>query len=275
MTAAKLIPEAKMSAFEKETLRSQLDKYYQQVTDYTAFETVSNQAFCWEKIEDEIYRQRKDDGKPIRILEVGAGRSGFSMYLKSKSLRQKVHYTAQDVTKQNASWLESQADNVIYGDISVISESNCFDIIFSTYVFEHVTDPSGHLARLYTFLKHGGSLFIFCPRYDVPGYLCPSSRHLNFPKRLEFSIRWGWARLSAFLYQRPTFLIQTDLAAFYQPFFKDSDAVHWVSLLDLQLWARHHNLLFRSIRLVSLGETGVKNWIVKRWMTCAVQMQKN
>jgi hypothetical protein len=108
----------------------------------------------------------------------------------------------------------------------------------------------------------------------MPGYLCPSSRHLCLPTRIYFGIRSSWSRVSSWICRRPAFLIQTDLAAFQGPFFTDADAVHWVSLIDLYLWARKKGA---SLRRLSIGRPriGSKDWIVKRWLTCALEIRKD
>ncbi|OJW75081.1 methyltransferase domain-containing protein [Spirosoma sp. 48-14] len=270
---AQLLPEANISASEKQNLRTKLDTFYQQVTDYTAFGTMSNQILSWEKVETEIKQSPNLNIRKIRILEVGAGRSGFAEYLRVKGLRDNIYYCAQDVTTQNSVWLHSQADEVFWGDISSITNRNYFDIIFSTYVFEHVTDPAEHLEKIFSLLMPGGCMLIFCPRYDIPGYLCPSSRHINWLNRLSFIYHWFTSRLDTLTRNQPAFLIQTDLAAFYRPFFIDSDAVHWVSLFDLKAWANSKNAHFKQL-ILGNPVFGSKDWIVKRFLTCAVRIIK-
>ncbi len=269
-----LIQEAKMSFLEKQELRQQLDQYYNNVNDYLAFVSVSHQVECWVHVENEIQQKVKENqGKKINVLEIGAGRSGFGEWLKKRGSRDNLSYWVQDVTSQNATCLESQADHIVFGDVSEIPSKNCFEIVFSTYVLEHVTNPTQHLDQLYKLLCNQGSLFIFCPRYDMPGYLCPSSRHLSWFTRLNFEVRWSIARCTSLIKRRPAFLIQTDLAAFHRPFFLDADAVHWVSLLDLKLWARKKGARINKLKIGN-AKPGSKNWVVKRWLTCALEIRK-
>lgn len=271
---AQLIREAKMSAEEKHALRRNFDQYYQTVTDYTAFAAVSQLGECWVHIKDNIRERLKENQEQtIRILEIGAGRSGFGEWLKREGLRDKVQYWVQDVTSRNAASLKPQADHMIYGDVSEISKKNYFDIIFSTYVLEHVTNPAQHLDHVHDLLAKDGSLFIFCPRYDMPGYRCPSSRHLSWFKCLNFEVQRSIARFRSLLSNRPAFLIQTDVAAFHGPFFLDADAVHWVSLLDLKLWARKKDSRIHKL-MIGHSRPGSKDWIVKRLLTCAVEVRK-
>ena len=269
---ARLLPEAKMSISEKLTLRRQLDEYYQKVSDYVAFSEASNQSGCWVHIENEIQRLQKNN-KAVEILEIGAGRSGFGKWLQTRGLRNKVYWSAQDVTIQNLDWLESQANQVFYNDVSEITSHNNFDIVFSTYVLEHITDPPVHLEYLYGLLRPGGSLFIFCPRYDVPGYLCPSSRHLSWHVRLKFEIRWVLARCRSLWNHQPSFLLQTDLAAFHESYFVDADAIHWVSLLDLKFWAQSKGTRAQQLK-IEVTTVSVKEWIVKRLLTCSIRIHK-
>lgn len=269
-----LIREAKMSAEEKQALRRNFDQYYQNVADYTAFASVSQLGECWIHIKDSIReRLKENDGQTIRILEIGAGRSGFGEWLKKEGLRGKVEYWVQDVTSRNSGFLKSQVDYMVFGDVSEISRKNYFDIIFSTYVLEHVTNPAQHLDHLHSLLANNGSLFIFCPRYDMPGYRCPSSRHLSWFTCLNFEVQRSKARFRSLFSNRPAFLIQTDVAAFHGPFFLDADAVHWVSLLDLKLWARKKGARVNRLT-IGHSKLGSRDWIVKRLLTCAVEVRK-
>ena len=142
---------------------------------------------------------------------------------------------------------------------------------------EHVTDPAQHLDVLWSLVSATpgaeGSLFLFSPRYDLPGYLCPSARHLPAWVRLRFLLAASLWRLASLITRQPQFLIQTDLAAFHRPFYLDSDAVHWVSLIDLKLWASTHFGRCESLRVGSL-EVFSKNWIIKRFCTAAVKITK-
>lgn len=146
-------------------------------------------------------------------------------------------------------------------------------MIFSTYVLEHVSEPSIHLARLFELINTGGSLFIFSPRYDFPGYLCPSSRHLSVMGKIKTLLEQQFFRFKSLVLRKPSFLIHSDLAAFYGPFFTDADAVHWVSLFDLKYWALDMNLKFNQLKL-GAPRFATRDWIVKRWLTCAVEIRK-
>ena len=273
----RLLPEAQLSSSEKLVLRKKLDAFYHNVPDYTAFKTPSDQIHCWEHVVIELQERLKSHGTrtpPIRVLEIGAGKSGFGAWLVQRGLRAQVHWTAQDVTSLNADWLMTRADEFVLGDVSAIKAVACFDVILSTYVLEHTTDPSDHLNSLNALLRPSGSLFVFCPRYDVPGYSCPSSRHLGLISRLGLMLQMLRFRLRSRLSRDPAFLIQTDLAAFHVPFFTDADAVHWVSLFDLSLWAKRSGLFLRKIEIGN-PRMGSKDWIVKRLLTCAVHMRKS
>jgi 2-polyprenyl-3-methyl-5-hydroxy-6-metoxy-1,4-benzoquinol methylase len=253
-------------------LKQKLDIFYGTVSDYSAFETPSEQRSCWEHVVKKI-RTLAANGNKVRILEIGAGRSGFGQYLMGQGVRSKCIWTAQDVTMQNADWLKSSADKVIFGDIENADTESSYDIVFSTFVLEHVVNPPAHLARLASLVKPAkGALFIFCPRYDVPGYLVPSSRHLSALTRLQFMLSSSMSRIKTILLGQPAYLIQTDLAAFYQPFFTDSDAVHWVSLYDLQQFARQSGATFLTLKVANPAFPS-KDWVVKRLLTVAVCIQ--
>jgi len=253
-------------------IKDRLDNFYGTVEDYSAFATPSNQTHCWEHIAVRI-RELVKSGLKVRILEIGAGKSGFGNYLVQEGLRAHCFWTAQDVTQQNSAWLNTYADEVMFGDIDPGVVRDKYDIVFSTFVLEHVVDPVEHLNRLQAVLSPShGTLFIFCPRYDFPGYLTPSSRHLNAVVRLQFMASSCAARIKTLVFGRPAFLVQNDLAAFYLPFFTDADAVHWVSAIDLKKWALHKKGICRHLK-VGKPKLLSKDWIVKRLLTVAVSIQ--
>lgn len=269
-----LLPSRDFAFRAHKLLRERLDDFYSSNQKYTAFETPSDHSICWFHIKAEIEAklQYKSLSK-LKVLEIGAGKTGFSRYLLQQGLRHLVDFHVQDVTKYNEVWLSGEADSVFFGDVLDCSFSDHYDIIFSTYVFEHVTNPIDHLNRLSLLLLPQGHFFIFSPRYDLPGYICPSAFYL--PKKNQ--IRLGFVsilmRLISMITNKPKFLIQTDLAAFYLPFYLDADAVHWVSLFDIERWAKSRNLYLKKLKIgtpIFLS----KDWIVKRFCTLAVKISK-
>ena len=253
-------------------LKTKLDAFYSTVSDYSAFETPSEQVHCWEHVVDKIRELTKNVGQ-VKVLEIGAGRSGFGHFLSDKGLRSACIWTVQDVTQQNAVWLEANADHVIFGDIESAAVEDSYHIVFSTFVLEHVVEPAFHLNTLAGLVKkEQGALFIFCPRYDFPGYLVPSSRHLSKLVRLQFMAYSLFSRIKTMMTGNPIFLIQTDLAAFHQPFFTDADAVHWASLFDLKCFAHQQGALFKTLKIGN-PKFPSKDWIVKRLLTTGVSIQ--
>ena len=266
-------PYANFPSSEMSDLRAKLDRYYSSSNEYKAFAEPSQQENCWNNMKTSILKKIKESSnKKINILEIGAGKSGFGNYLKTLGIRENINWIVQDVTCQNSSWLESNADVVYYSDISKINNTN-IDIIFSTYVLEHVTDPIAHLNKIENLLNPEGIIYIFCPRYDIPGYLCPSSRHLNIIDKTFLLFDWAYARFISYVQSKPVFLIQTDLAVFYKPYFIDADAVHWVSLHDLKLWGRSKGFLIERLKTAN-SKKFQKDWLVKNYLTCALKFYK-
>lgn len=275
---ARLLPYRKLSKEAHQKLREKLDAFYCTATEYTAFQTPSDQRNCWNHVIVCIKdRLKGNSASKLKVLEVGAGRTGFGRYLEDHKLRGAVEFHAQDVTRYNEKWLRREADASFFGDILTVALPQGYDIIFSTYVLEHVTDPPAHLEKIWSLLanhQNGGNLFIFAPRYDFPGYLCPSARHLSTFCQLKLSMRSFCARLIAFFSNQPQFLIQTDLAVFHGPFYLDSDAVHWVSQHDLKIWATNRKASFTTLRIGNPSFTS-KDWVIKRLCTTALQIQKS
>lgn len=206
-----LLPQLELSSQSSMMLNNRLNEFYENVPDYLAFLSPSMQTDAWSIIFKNIGSPRPLKNK--RVLEVGAGRSGLSNWLISKNIRENYFLVSQDVTGQNEDYLKQYSDEVFIGNLLELKNEK-FDVIFSTYVLEHVTNPLEHLEYLWSILDVNGDIYIFCPRYDFPGYFPPSTRHLKFFQKFKIFFIHIWNRLRTFFYRKPAFLIQTDLACF-------------------------------------------------------------
>jgi len=245
------------------SLRFKLDEFYERTTDYLAFQGISDHRSCWGHIRTVIDQVLAEGGK-CRVLEVGAGRTGFARSL--GECRSRVHFIAQDVTGQNKEFLEQEADAVHVGDIATLETT--VDIVFSTFVLEHVTNPRRHLEDCWARLRPGGTLFIFCPRYDFPGYLSHSADHRGALSRARLAAGLLFHRFVTLLTSRPAFLVHVDPSVFHLPWAIDRDAVHWVSLFDLRCLFAGRG----KVRPLKLSAGAGKDWIVKRWLQVAVMI---
>jgi 2-polyprenyl-3-methyl-5-hydroxy-6-metoxy-1,4-benzoquinol methylase len=263
-----LKPESNYKFHEIKKLKNKLELYYNN-TDYTPFDNPSDSSRQWLLVEKEIL---KNKNKIVRVLEVGSGKSGFYDWLVKRKLNKKVFLHSQDVTKKNISWLKKKSNDFTIGDLNKIK--SLFDIIFSTYVLEHVVQPSVFLKKIYELTNANGVIFIFCPRYDILGYTNPSCRNFSLFTKVKIILCQLKYRILSLLLKKPFFLIQSDLAAFYKDYYIDCDAVHWVSKIDLYFWARNYNLEQTWFYLKSPARIFSKDWILKKYLTCAVKFKK-
>jgi 2-polyprenyl-3-methyl-5-hydroxy-6-metoxy-1,4-benzoquinol methylase len=246
-------------------LRKRLDAFYESTKDYTAFQEANYKPEFWESIKNTIkaciIRQNK-----CRVLEVGAGCTGFSSYI--EDIRSDVVFDVQDVTIANQEYLLTQANKVYIGDVQQIQEK--YDVIFSTFVWEHITTPKKTLDYLLNLLNPGGSIFIVSPRYDFPFYLSPSSKHLSRFDYFKTSIWLFYQRLKVIFGGQPEFIIHLDPSLFYRPWFRDADAIHWVSIYDLKSYLPKH-LKFCRLRI---PVQGLKGKIWESFLLLFVEIQK-
>lgn len=220
-----------------QAMRSRLDGFYATTNQYDAFNAVSDQSRCWKPVLDTITDlAERDPSRPVRVLEFGAGRSGFGRFLPAK-IRSAVHWTVQDVVDANADFLREEADTVHVGDLMGLSGE--FDVVFSTYVWEHVSNPAQTLDVLLNMLSPHGALYLFSPRYDLPFYRPPALRHLSMPRQVVASLLLIKDRVRVKLGGRPGFWITPEPAVLnVDDWFRDADAVHLVSLKDLEAATR-------------------------------------
>jgi len=245
-------------------LRRKLDVFYASTKDYSDFNVEANsKPEIWTPIKAAIEQRLADKGS-CRILEFGAGRTGFAVFL--RELRSRVRFEVQDVTPQNQDYLSGEADAVHIGDISGLAGD--YDIMFSTFVWEHGTNPRHTRDLLLQRLSPGGSLFVACPRYDMPGYIPPSARHYTTGARLGLTL-WQTARWLGLSGRGEQFLIHTDPALLHRPWFRDSDAIHWVSMQDFASIPRG----FRFSRIL-IPAPGLRGFIWSRFLVAFVQITR-
>lgn len=212
-------------------LRSRLDEFYATTAVYDDFKVVNFKPEYWQAVKDRAVEAIARRGE-CRVLEFGAGCTGIDDFL--GELRSRVRFHVQDVTPQNAEYLRAHADEVHIGDLLSLDLAGGFDVIFSTFVWEHVSHPRATLERLLGMLAPGGALIIACPRYDVPLYVPPSARHYGRGRQLAISLWLSWQRLMTMLGGRSRFYVHADPAVLNGPWYRDADAIHWPSLFDLR-----------------------------------------
>jgi SAM-dependent methyltransferase len=243
-----------------------METFYASSNDYTAFQQPSQHPQEWAYVRGAI-RKHLQDCQSCRVLEFGAGRTGFASDL--DGLRTAVHFAVQDVTPSNADYLHSQADEVHIGEIGGLRGP--FDVIFSTFVLEHVSDPKRTLETLFDLLQPGGSLFLFCPRYDVPFYLSHSADHYGGMHRLAIAAYVCWRRLLTVLTRKPAFLVHSDPALLHMEWRMDRDAIHWASLIDLQMFFRKRGL----VQKLAIRSGSLKDWCVKNFLRINLRFDRN
>lgn len=248
-------------------LLARMNEFYSQTTTYTAFDSSHDEENIQKPFHDlmlpSIRKMLRSDRK-LKILEYGAGRPTLPKNL--GDLRSQVEYHAQDVTASNRGYLATTVDQHFIGDLSEVTGS--YDVVFSTFVLEHVTTPRATLELVKKLVAPGGMHIIFCPRYDMPGYICPSLRHLPAIGRLWATTFLTASRLKARIDRRARFWVNCDPAVFHRPWYRDADAVHLVSRFDVETWHRENG--FEVTRLQP-PVSGLRDWISKRCLILSLQ----
>lgn len=224
-------------------LEEALAGFYRTEPAYTAFQPgAEHEGAGWHNLIVPLLAAFR--GKPVRVLEIGAGRSGFGEAL--GSLRRSVTYHAQDITDANRGFLEAHADRVFIGPIETIEER--YDLIFHTFVLEHVVFPERFLQTINRLLNPGGMHIVICPTYGLPGYINPSLRHHGLVTRIAHSLTLAMRRLFTRLGGNAEFLINSDPAVFHVPWYRDADAVHLVSGFEIDLWHRRRGYRLKRLQ---------------------------
>ena len=254
-----LIHEAQAPAVA--ALEMRLVEFYNTFTGYDAFNSLPEYPVLWGEV---LRLARTKTARPIRVLEIGAGRSGFGKFLRGQGARDEIHLTSQDITTANLTHLRQSSDEVFTGNIDRLAGT--WDVIFHSYVYEHLCRPREFNERLWSHLAPGGHLLIQCPRYDFPLYFPPAWDHLSLSVKL-----WQTLRLAAGdLTGGAGFTIFSDPAVFHLPFVRDRDAVHRVRKRDLHTLFGDRAVM----REFDLAPGSAKDWIVKKLLTLRVILEK-
>jgi SAM-dependent methyltransferase len=246
-------------------LRRRMDAFYSTTTTYLAFEEPVDQSGWFAMFRPQIERLLQAK-KRVKVLELGAGRSVFGAF--AREFRERLSYHVQDVTPKNREHLQVHADRVHIGDLREIDEK--FDLIFHTFVLEHVSTPGPFLEQIKARLEPGGFHVVICPRYDLPGYVCPSMRHLGRPARFMHSLFLAGSRVFSRLDRKPRFWVNTDPAMLHRPWYRDADAVHLVGRFDVEQWHRKNGFAIEPLDAACAS----RPWL-QRMITLAVAFRKN
>ncbi len=246
-------------------LRTRLAEFYNTSQDYDAFSETNWKPEFWKPIRETIERFVAETGT-CSVLEFGAGRTGFAEFL--GPLRQAVRFDVQDITRLNSEHLTKNSDRVLFCSLTEIREQ--YDIIFSTFVWEHLTQPRASLSHILSLLSARGVLFLASPRYDFPFYVSPSIRHKSRPARMGVAAWLMWRRALARVLHRSEFLIHTDPALFYRSWFRDADAIHWVSRWDLRC-SLSKDWVLRDIKI---PPSGMWHWFWSRFLILFVSITR-
>lgn len=253
------------TATDIEGLERQLFDFYANAAEYFAKpETEGGSRFHTAVLP--LLRELAAGRGALSILEVGAGRSALPRWLKSLDLGVPLSVSVQDVTAINEAHLRREADEVLIGPLERHAIAGRFDLVLSTFVYEHVARPRAFLDRCLEALRPGGKLVLFSPKYVLPGYVPPSLRHLPLLARhlatLRSSLGAAWSWLSG----RPAFLVVRRPAFLDGPWFRDADAVHLVHPIDARLHLRGR----AEARPLPLQVLSFKDW---RWQRAACHAQ--
>ena len=158
-------------------LESRLHEFYNTCQTYPAFAAPSDHPALWH----EVLRRARALGRErgaCRILEIGAGRSGFGQFLREQAPDERFHLTSQDITATNLDDLRETSHAVITENLDGLEGS--WDVIFHSYVYEHLCRPREFNEILWRRLTPGGYLILQSPRYDFPLYFPPCLDHLRW-----------------------------------------------------------------------------------------------
>jgi len=135
--------------------------------------------FCYQDVTNIItnYMKLQGKGRKIDILEAGCGRMW-----EFPDLGIQYRLTGVDADKDALAFRKNEQkdlDEAIFGDLRTVNlPQNSFDIIYSSYVLEHIAGTEAVLKKFVNWLRPGGILILKLPDQDsVSGFLTRATPH--------------------------------------------------------------------------------------------------
>lgn len=162
-----------------EPVEKKIDKLWNKEAYFQLIEDCQTQGgdeakFLTYKIITEI--NQNGEGK---VLDVGCGEGGVLNDI-AKNIAVKARLWGIDVAQVGIERARkkniSQAEFQVYDGGPVPFCDNEFNITFSTFVFEHLTDPEFVFNEMVRVTKPGGHVIIACPNYGSPFFRSPCNK---------------------------------------------------------------------------------------------------
>lgn len=253
---------------ERKRLSEALVAFYGSSHDYFDAAERAGKRSWLEPLRQSLAIARANSGrKKLSVLEFGAGRTEFPNLLGAD--RKDIYYVSQDVTSINVESLARNVDAHHNGALETVQGS--FDVVFSTFVIEHLVDPESIFTNVERLLRPGGCHLVICPRYDLPAYVCPSARRNGRVQALRYFGAIVSQHVRRLVTREPGFLINTNPAVLRGDWFRDADAIHIVSKFDLVLWHRVKG--FRQIAIEPTSLTWPQRFM-REMMICCLLFEK-
>lgn len=214
-------------------LKAELAKFYDDNTNYYAH-AEGNKDLIYRALLPFLRGNTENFGERLRIIEIGAGRTGLPAFLRGQGLDGAVDFVAHDINKANIAFYEKNGIRHIICPVAEITSSQPFDLCLSTYVFEHLIEPHEYLGTVDRLLAPNGRLVIVCPKYVFPGYVPPAIRWLPWWDKHTLTCFLSLSNIWTKISRKPNFWICIEPAVFKRAWRRDYDAVHMVSPSDLK-----------------------------------------
>jgi hypothetical protein len=127
---------------------------------------VTNHRQAYELLTDSVRRALPDRDRVVNVLEAGCGRSWALGDLDAK-----IHLTGIDLDAEALRLRieeKRDLDEAIHGDLmSVQVKENYYDLVFSSFVLEHLERPRQALDRFFSWSRSDGLVAVIIPDRDT------------------------------------------------------------------------------------------------------------
>ena len=210
------------STTETNDLKQQLFGFWDQAAEYYQLARQYNMEATPER-----QRMRGFIPKGSAVLDVGSGAGENGFHIRDVANYTGLEYSstaiemAREFESPTCRYLQGDAENMPFEDAS-------FDVVLSTHVIEHLTNPQRVIDEMLRVLKPGGRLMIIGPAWEWPLQSPPSCKQRS--KSLWWRIRWSTGRFWRLLVNDPGFDMIENPDILEGAYEEDNDTTYAVSV---------------------------------------------
>lgn len=243
---------------QKNDLKRELFKFWNESKEYFQEARSVNQELSQER--NEMIKYIPDEAN---VLDIACGTAENSLHIPKN-----CKYTGIDISETALKMAEEYKNSnmtLIKTDVAHIPfQNNSFDVVISTYSFEHFLEPEKVLNEMIRVCKSKGKIIIISPTWDFP-FSCPPS--INFSSkshlwRIKYILKRLFTHIQSAITPKKLFFEFVSEPEVFKGYKSDNDAVLILTVREIiKLFNLHKFKIIYARKNSEKSQKNVKNMI--------------